>query len=123
MNLTDLSAGSYVVFAIDTTSCTNSDTIIVDMIVPTFEESLANQIRVFPNPTSGKFTLDVDLVGENEVSIGIVDLTGKMILNTKNSGLSNTVIEMDLSEFSNGVYYLKIELEGEVVMKKIVLER
>jgi len=85
---------------------------IVPSVLSDNTSDLDEMITIYPNPTSGLITLEVD----NPInSIIIYDLLGKIIYSNKN-GLK----EYDISELANGIYILKIEdNEGNIYSKKI----
>jgi hypothetical protein len=62
-------------------------------------ENVENTLSIFPNPTNGILNLNVPL----NTSFQIMDLAGKVILNESYTG------NINVSEFSNGVYFIKIE--------------
>lgn len=74
--------------------------------------SLDEKISIFPNPTSNKISI---LSNNNEVSlVSIYDINGRTVLEINNT---NTV---DISNLSNGMYYLKIKTNSGIVNKKII---
>jgi hypothetical protein len=75
-------------------------------------------ITVYPNPTSGELT-----IMNNEQltmkSVEVYDVYGRKHLTVLQSyGL--TVLNLDIAAFASGVYFLKIQTEQGVVMKKVV---
>lgn len=82
--------------------------------------TLAAQINVFPNPTTGK--LHVAVEDENEIAaITVSDYTGRQIIKQAVSGKQ---IDISLPAISAGVYILQIQLQagGSPVVKKIIVE-
>ena len=62
-----------------------------------------NELKIYPNPTKGMIT--IERANDNLERIQIISIDGK-ILNDIQSSQSATI--MDLSDFSNGVYFLRI---------------
>jgi len=77
---------------------------------------LSNQITVWPNPTNGELTIDNGQLTIN--SVEIYDVLGKKQLSIINCQLS--IEKMDVTDLSNGIYFLKISTETGVVTKKII---
>ena len=73
------------------------------------------EIQVYPNPTQSKVKIESS---EQMKSIELIDLTGKSILK-KMDFLDNSI---DLSAVKNGIYFMRITLENNVVVKKITKE-
>lgn len=63
------------------------------------------KIELFPNPTTEFFEVQADDLIEN---ISVIDLNGKVVLNSKNSNRT------DVSDLSNGYYIINVELENGV---------
>jgi hypothetical protein len=83
------------------------------------EESLVDQIKLYPNPTSGAVTLE--LGGVNVASIRIYDARGRL-LEALNQCSGNCRIELGM--FEDGLYQLVILTEeGKTVTKPVVLQR
>jgi len=76
------------------------------------------RIKVFPNPTTGQLRVTSD---ELQVAgIEIFDIYGKMLL-TRTSHITSE-ITVDISEFSSGVYFVKIRTEAGEVVRKVLKE-
>ena len=74
------------------------------------------KVSIFPNPSN-----DVVFVtaNGNEYSVSIIDLSGKVVLNTSINESSNAV---DVSELGNGVYILSLSsVQGETVAREKVI--
>lgn len=73
--------------------------------------TLNNQIALYPNPTYGVFYADFKSLTNQEVSYQIFDGLGRQIKQEYiNTGSSNDMI--DLTDFPDGIYYLKANHEG-----------
>lgn len=87
----------------------------------------------YPNPTTGKLTVQAEGVLEIEV----LDLQGRTLINTviasrvkqsaNNEGIASfpTVVhndEIDLSNQAKGIYIIKVKTEKRVAVEKIILE-
>ncbi|MFK7770862.1 MAG: kelch repeat-containing protein [Saprospiraceae bacterium] len=89
---------------------------------PTSVEELANdEIIVSPNPTQDK--VNIQLANPSAVikNLSLFNLSGQLIL--ERTGLNNVYtnnITFNIESVPNGVYYLKIELDDEVISHKIV---
>lgn len=85
--------------------------------LPTEIEALAtiNDISIYPNPSSGKFSV---VAGSSRINaIEIYDMRGDPI----NIGIQkNKSDEIDLSGFPNGIYFIKVQQDDKMVVKKIV---
>jgi photosystem II stability/assembly factor-like uncharacterized protein len=76
------------------------------------------QIGLYPNPTNGVFNIEMDKTEPK--TIEIYDLNGKRVFlknNFINSGRKTTI---DLSNVPSGIYFIKIETEGNTIIKRII---
>lgn len=100
--------GNYAVIITDD-GCTDTSDCVAINGLSIMEHPSSSTIRIYPNPTSGKFT--VDLNGEIVKTITIVDLTGKIALRQEN--ITETVVEIAGDLLSQGVYFVHIQTLNE----------
>ena len=85
----------------------------------TLNEQTMERIEFYPNPSSnGLFKIDGVNIEGNELVTTVVDIFGKIILESENSEL------IDLSQMPDGVYFARLVFNGEkAVTKKLSLVR
>ena len=72
---------------------------------------------MYPNPTEGRFTLELDPVVE-QAQLTIVNAIGKMVYKQQ---LTNTRIVMDVEHLSSGIYIVTIQTKlGKRVRELII---
>ncbi|MBN8702878.1 MAG: T9SS type A sorting domain-containing protein [Bacteroidetes bacterium] len=81
------------------------------------EDTDANGFSLYPNPTSGMFTLN-SIENLNNATVTVFDIKGQVVYSVVNS-VSNK-LEIDLNNHTNGVYYIQINNNDNVITKKIV---
>lgn len=85
------------------------------------EEKALNAIKLYPNPSNGKFTLDLDdrhLL--DELKFKAYDLQGKSIpVQTKTSQKGYT---LEIAPIDAGIYFLSIRTTNARVLKKIIIQ-
>lgn len=100
---------------------TNEGAVIDDFVIdgtlstPDFENT---SVAVYPNPTKGIFT--VSYGNNSPQQIDVYDVTGKNILSVSNADLYENQTELNLSNASNGVYFVKISNEKGQTVKRII---
>ena len=88
--------------------------------VTSISEKFKNSVNVYPNPGDGNFTIEIPNLERKEMKLEVYSFSGQKILSqTITSDKGN----IDLSSFSNGVYYLKIFSEKEIINKKLILQK
>lgn len=105
----------------DTNSCTNSDTTIITVDACTGIDNINTVfgIIIYPNPSLRKFTIEKPNDLNKEVQIKLLDATSKLILE-KVSPIGKQKVDMDIRNYSKGIYYLQLIVDGEVFVKQIL---
>ncbi|NND05236.1 MAG: S8 family serine peptidase [Saprospiraceae bacterium] len=85
---------------------------------PTSTESgiSSKQIRVFPNPTQGMFSIASELPGDLELAI--VTPAGRMIFERELVQGASWIV--DLPRLAPGIYFLRLKQENQLIQRKIV---
>jgi Secretion system C-terminal sorting domain len=109
---------TYKLFSVNSEYCsgkiTGSNTVKLELI--TANEELADlEIKLFPNPTSDKITIQSD--NFKNTTLQFTDVLGKQILQ-QNVTKSETIL--DLSNYSSGQYFLQLERDNKRVVYKII---
>jgi hypothetical protein len=80
-----------------------------------------NQIQVFPNPTHGQFQVKANMDEAQNVDIQVINLLGQVILTKQINNVSTVHETIDLTNFPNGQYFIKVQSEnGAVFSDKLV---
>ena len=117
---TPIQNGIYVVKTTDSNGCVYvySAGYNYSLITGVNGVAIKNDIAIYPNPTSGLVSIMVNLLAYEKYTVMVYDSFGKLLVNEENT---NT---LDLSELSNGIYFVTVSTEsGNVVKKKIVLSK
>jgi len=81
-----------------------------------FEQLALNS---FPNPTTGQLTIQVLPNLEQEQQLRVIDLFGRVLVQEVIEPAGSQV-NVDLSDYQNGVYYLELRVKGQRVIKKVI---
>ena len=75
---------------------------------------------IYPNPTQGIFTIELDAFHEAEkISVDVLSISGQIVL-TK--AVSSKTSELDLSGFAKGNYVVRISNGKNTIIEKVILE-
>ncbi|MDP5106042.1 MAG: T9SS type A sorting domain-containing protein [Polaribacter sp.] len=77
-----------------------------------------NELLVYPNPSKDTFNLSWNFVGNADISV--YNYLGKTILSKNN--IKENKYQIDLSNQSKGLYFIKINVDGKQAVKKVILE-
>jgi photosystem II stability/assembly factor-like uncharacterized protein len=85
----------------------------------------ADDINIFPNPASTKASLVVILSEDMDAAIDIIDISGRILRQVFSGKLihGSNVLEMNLPELRNGIYFCRISYTGGQVCKPVVISK
>lgn len=114
---TGLAGNDYTVIVTDSEGCSATTTVTVDSQVGLDELTAA--FKLFPNPTSGVFTIQPEQAFEGMTGT-IYDNAGRIVQSIVFNGMQ--AISIDLSSKENGVYSLIMNANNETVNVRIVVQ-
>jgi PKD repeat protein len=88
-------------------------------IVAGIDGDLNNQIVVYPNPSTGKFSLDLSKINTSVHQITLYNALGGVVADKE---ISSGIIAFELDSPAKGMYYLHIVTEKGKAVKKIVIQ-
>jgi hypothetical protein len=100
---------------------------IVYSAVKTLQVNRNEVFVVAPNPTKGRFTIDLQVEGQLNAmaQIQLQDVAGKIIYTQKahmNAGVLNQSVNIPASA-ANGIYLVRIIIEGKTYQAKLMFEK
>ena len=78
----------------------------------------ANQVAIYPNPSNGIFNIGFGNLSPNKIEV--YDISGKLILQKNSLEVTNNQTNIDLSNTSTGVYFVKISTDNNTITKRII---
>ncbi len=122
----ELLGDEYEVFVTDKNLCTDSAdemTEFPELCCLSVESLFAESgISLYPNPTTGKLTVEIEARDHKDINLEIVNLLGQVVWkkDLQNNGEPRFVEVIDMSKQSKGTYFLRVN--GLPVQTKILLE-
>lgn len=118
----NLPAGEYVVTVTDANGCTDTKVFEVGIgSVSVAEVPFLNKFGLYPNPTSGSFTLVAELKVPADLTIQLYNPVGQLLSEVNEDNVLQTTRDFDLSEMPAGVYFLRVASQGQMYLQKVVL--
>jgi len=84
------------------------------------DESTYESLKVFPNPTSGLFSINLGLLDKKSCNISIFNMMGEEIMKTENRDYSTDPPLFNLSDFQPGIYFITVKSNTEIRTSKIL---
>lgn len=123
-------AGNYSVSVIVTNGCANTGTYSESVNIQTCtatgiinNSKSSDGFNVYPNPFSGKTSIEINMVSNSNVIIELFSINGTKVLEVSNGELSKGkhIIHVDASTLMNGIYFIKTSTSTEVNITKVIL--
>lgn len=91
------------------------------------QEEFANgfDLNVYPNPFSENTTVSFNLAEKHNVSVGIFDIVGKGVIGLSSPSELNAgpySFPLNKKTLTSGVYFIKLNVDGYSVTKKIIIQ-
>jgi PKD repeat protein len=81
-------------------------------------------IKFYPNPAQNELNIEVHLPQNDFISISVYNALGQQVSQVFNGMLQKEHITVDLTTFSNGLYYLKADTEnGNMFNEKFIIAK
>jgi hypothetical protein len=85
------------------------------------EIEIFEDITVYPNPSNGDFTVSVVTPAPTNIKLDLLDIQGHSVYHNYIQGVSNYT-ETIQNTYAKGVYFLRIESENQVEVRKVILK-
>ena len=102
----------------------NALEVSIDNTFSISETDLNVGVSVFPNPNNGTFSIRLSSENNEKVKIGIRNIIGESVIAVEEINVNGEFIKtIDLSKFAEGIYFLTIENNNNVLTEKIVVQK
>lgn len=80
-------------------------------------------VSIYPNPTGGKMIVELSEIGDEPITISVMDMTGRLVQEYRVGGSGAHRHLIDLSPLPEGFYLLTLQKSHEKHTTKIVISR
>lgn len=94
----------------------------IDNGTGTIENQIQDFIRVYPNPAGNSVTVNTS-VAEGPASITLYDFSGRILKSWDLKDLTNYRFTLDVSPYTEGMYFLELKSGGERAVARLVIQR
>ncbi|MGP8217111.1 MAG: T9SS type A sorting domain-containing protein [Bacteroidia bacterium] len=119
---TNLCAGTYTAVVTDKNGCKDSVTITINLFTG-IDELASMGLKLYPDPTNGVLNIAMQNTASfTPQAIIIYDVTGRKIMEEKIDA-NASLIAINVSDYANGTYYLKIAGEDNQKLLRFAVAR
>ncbi|MFC4738733.1 T9SS type A sorting domain-containing protein [Flavobacterium ponti] len=86
---------------------------VAALAVDTFNES---NITMYPNPAKNQVTISLDNTNEVIANVNVIDMLGKQVIRLNK--VNEITKSIDLSALNSGIYFIEIETQNKLVVKR-----
>ncbi len=119
----DLPAGQYEVYVVDSNGCVYQETVVVEMFTATEELVLDSQLKIYPNPTENHFMIELRRVDLKDVflPLTIFDSNGRIVQRAQ-LALYDEAYKGMISLHNNpaGKYYIRFHHEDLKYLSRVI---
>lgn len=97
------------------------DAVLVPITLGVEDITALNSLEVYPNPAIDKFSLSLDMAESENVSIDVLDITGKVVFSKNLGRLSagQNIQSLDVSNLEAGIYLVNISVGNKQATTKL----
>ncbi len=111
-------------FIEDSSGCSNSDTIYIEMIDDTgFNNIAENEIIAYPNPADNYLVIELPEDARFVQEITIYNSLSEEIFKVENYISNGNIIKLDIHDFKDGIFILSIQTNEYQIIKKIIISK
>lgn len=104
---------------VDNINITASGTLVsASSKLPYFNNS---SVKLYPNPSENNLNIAIENIDSN-AKINIVDAIGKSVSSSTIEGKDNVLVNVDLTNISNGIYFVKVNSGGNTSIQKLIVK-
>ncbi|HIN39791.1 MAG TPA: T9SS type A sorting domain-containing protein [Flavobacteriales bacterium] len=95
---------------------------VILTVTPTgIEDTRAlSKFRIYPNPSNGIITVRINTVRSSTALIKVQDIFGKVVFE---SSARNGIMNLNLSDYSSGIYLVSLEDDGTQSTKSLIIQK
>ncbi|MCD6017109.1 MAG: domain containing protein [Bacteroidetes bacterium] len=91
--------------------------------VTNIDENVSDiNFEVYPNPSKGEFFVNVDLLNQQDFTVTVINTLGQTVKEIRQVQSNGGAIKIDLSDKSEGVYFVTVKSKSVSKTKRIILQ-
>ena len=94
--------------------------VTVPSVSTTYVKNFDGSFEIMPNPTSSQANIKIELSENQDINVVLFDVTGKALQTFNEKSVINAQYSLDLSSYPNGVYFVRLIANKQMITQRIV---
>jgi hypothetical protein len=84
---------------------------------------IVSNFELYPNPAKNEANINISLSNEANVSLSIVDISGKIVKSKEYGQLNGTyILPIGLEGLESGIYFVNLWIGNESITQKLIVQ-
>ncbi|CAN5177120.1 hypothetical protein BH09BAC5_BH09BAC5_08130 [soil metagenome] len=121
-----ITSGTYTVTLTTTNSsgCSTTSTQVINVNVGVHEIGLLNSMTLYPNPANDQMNIEINMNDNAPAQVVAYDMSGKILVNeTQSLVTGRNYLSYDVTNWTNGIYFVRVTSGTSVNTMKLVINR
>ncbi|MEM6801504.1 MAG: PKD domain-containing protein [Bacteroidota bacterium] len=105
-------------------ACADTSSIEIGVFPTSIQDDLLNsQVKVYPNPSSGSFLVDINMDKMEEVRIEVRNMIGQTVFEQNAGGMQSGELKMNLETQQSGIYLMTLWAGERQITRKLSVNK
>ncbi len=82
----------------------------------------SSQLSIYPNPTSGMFSVQMDLAQQEDVLLTIINSNGQKVKTINFNDVKTFSQNIDMRSYANGLYTIHVTAGNHIMTRKLIIQ-
>lgn len=120
-DINELSADRYFITVTDAAGCTTQTFFELDDPVGIDHIDALTDVQLLPNPAQDHTQLNLTFDRNVDVQISVINIVGQVLDQRTQNNISTAQFIFDVENYPKGVYFIRIEADGQQLTKKLII--
>lgn len=102
-------------YSVGNTTCT-----VVGILNP---QAANIEVNIGPNPASNEMSISIETGNHDPITLQIIDAQGKTVLAQQFESGADRMLDLDVSNWANGIYWAQVTMGNHRVTKKVIITK
>lgn len=89
---------------------------------PASEQPMLENVKIYPSPSRGLVNINFNSSDQLNAEITVTDQSGRVVYQTRNKS-AGKLVQLNLQHLSNGIYFIKVQAQNKVAVKKLLISK